>query len=97
MPGLNEMSLERAWKIFRKRAHYDAIYVERAFKRLTQEIMAHGGGCVTPDIEIVKLNGEWYGVFEESAKPLLEVMDQLERMKKPDGSVMRIRVFRPGE
>lgn len=95
MPGMKEMSLERAWKIFKKRGMYDDVHVKYALDRLTREIFSHFGGCVIPDIEIMKLNGEWYGIFEEKARPLLEVMDMLEEMKKPDGTIIRVRVYRP--
>ena len=97
MPGLNEMSLERAWKIFRKRQHYDQLYVDRAFKRLAQEILSHTGGAVCSDIELHYFNGDWYGVWDGHMRPLQEVLDELRDMKKPDGSIMRIRVFQPGE
>jgi len=97
MPGMKEMSLERAWKIFRKRKQYDDVHGKYALDRLVREIEAHMGGAVCPDIELIRLNGQWYGSWEDRMMPLQRVLDELEAMKKPDGSIMRIRVTKPKE
>jgi len=92
---MKEMSLEKAWRIFRKREQYDSVHGKYALDRLVREIIAHMGGTVCPDIELHYLSGEWFGVFEEKMKPLGQVLGELRDMKKPDGSVMRIRVSQP--
>ena len=95
MPGMREMGLEKAWKIFKKRKMYDSVHGQYALERLVEEIVSHMGGTVCSDIELHYLGGEWFGVFEEKMKPLGQVLDELRDMKKPDGSVMRIRVSKP--
>ena len=97
MPGMREMSLDKAWRIFKKRRQYDSVHGQYALDRLVREIEAHMGGTVCSDIELIQLNGEWYGSWEDKMRPLCEVLAELADMKKPDGSVMRIRVSKPKE
>jgi len=97
MPGMREMGLEKAWRIFRKRRQYDEVHAKYALDRLVREIVSHMGGAICPDIELQYLNGAWYGVFEEQMRPIEEILEALRTMKKPDGSIMRIRIFQPKE
>jgi len=95
VPGMKEMSLERAWKIFQKKGAYDEVHRKYALDRLVREIEAHMGGAVCPDMEIHRLNGAWYATWEGKMRPLDEVLSEIDGMKKPPGSVVRIRVSRP--
>lgn len=94
---MKEMSLERAWKIFKKRKMYDDVHGKYALDRLVREIEAHMGGSVCPDVEVHYMNGAWYGLWDGKMHPLPWVLEQIKEMKKPAGSVMRLRVMRPKE